>query len=355
MKIVHLVNEFSNVGNGIVNVCCDLACKQAQLGHDVTVLSREGDFIHILEENGGNFKILNQERNLNNLVKMFYQFDKYLKELNPDVVNCHMMTGLILAKIFQKKYKYKIVSTVHNIYQKSSFLMKYSDAIVCLSVAIKKHFILQGVAESKLFIIENGVIGSPRRLSKNDIKPYYLEKPAIVSIGAVCPRKGTDILIKALAGVHEKGVKAHLYLIGNIDWLELKDDTYNSPLKNFVHFQGLDKQPQKYLLEADLYVLASRRETFPLSLLEAKEYGLPIISSNIDGCPDALDYGESGVLFESENYNDLADKINMLLIDEEKKLLMREKSVQTAIKFTIDNMVEKYLKLYQIIIHGNIK
>lgn len=346
MKILHLVNEFDNVGNGIVNVCCDLSCEQAKLGHEVLVLSKEGEFSNLIELNGGNFRVLNQERNIFNILSMFKKMDNYLNKFNPDIINCHMMTGLILAKFFQKKYNYKIVSTVHNVYQKSSFLMKYSDALVCLSPAILDFFKNRGVPDRKLFVIENGVIGSPRRLSLDNINPVTLEKPSIVSVGAVCFRKGTDILIKALKILHNKNIKVHLYLIGNLDWPELETEVHNLQLSEYVHFQGLDKQPQRYLLNADVYVLASRRETFPLSILEAKECGLPIIAAEIDGCPDALDHGESGLLFKTEDEHDLADKISQMLSDKDLNTFMRNKSINSSSKFTVTNMAENYLKLY---------
>lgn len=350
MKILHLLNEFDNVGNGIVNVCCDLACIQAKKGNDVLVLSKEGEFSQLSKIYGVNFKVLNQDRKIGNIFKMFFLFHKYIKEFRPDIINCHMMTGLILAKIFQPFFGYNIVSTVHNVYQKSSFLMRFSNKLVCLSQGIYDHFLNSGVNKDKLIIIENGVIGSPRRDLKENIKEIKLRHPALVSIGAVCHRKGTDILIRAVELLHEKNNKVNLYLVGNIDWPELYQSVNNSRVSDYIHFEGLNKQPQKYLIDADIYILASRRETFPLSLLEAKEYGLPIISSNVDGCPDALDNGMSGLLFQSENSEDLVVKIEQLLCDNNLMNKMRMQSIQSSSKYTVSEMTDKYLDMYSKLI-----
>ena len=350
MKILHILNEFGNVGNGIVNVCCDLACEQAKNGNEVLVVSKGGDFVPLLESFNGKHTILSQDRSMRNVIGMMLKYRKIIRRFKPDIVHAHMITGAFLG--FFGKFlsnHYKLVSTVHNVYQKGVSIMNYSDKIVCLSPKIENYYLSKGINKNKLAIIENGIIDSERRLKINQINKKNLNHPNIITLGAVCERKGSDILFNAFCKLFDK-FPIHLYYVGNMDWPELEKKISKTAYANYVHFIGLEKQPLKYLLDGDVFVLPSRRETFPLSILEAKEAGLPIIASDTDGNPDALDNGQSGILFKTSDVEDLYQNLLDLVSNKERLDYFKSQSIFTSKKYTVSEMNRKYIDLYKSVL-----
>ena len=71
------------------------------------------------------------------------------------------------------------------------------------------------------------------------------------------------------------------------------------------------------LQKADIFILPSKYEGMPISLIEAMGSALPIIASNVGGIPDMISDGENGIII-SPNANDLADAISRLIKDQDR-------------------------------------
>lgn len=346
MKILHILNKFQNRGNGISNVCCDLVCEQAKAGHDVVVVSSGGNLSQIVEANGGRHIQLDQSRTIRNIPSIFFQFRKIISAEKPDIIHSHAITGAVVAAVNKiLGMRYKTISTMHNVYQRSSFLMLLSDRVVALSPLVRSEILkMKFASEHKIIVIENGVIGSPRRKPLSQLDPIELEKYSIVTAGAVSHRKGADTLLAAAEILARNDV--HFYWIGNRDWPEFETMLANSPVRNNFHMVGFDANPLRFFSKADVFVLPSRRETFPLALLEAKEAGLPIICTNVDGVPDAVGNGEDALLIPPSSPEDLAAAIHRILDDKDFRVRLGQRSLETRAKFTVAHMNEKYMREY---------
>jgi glycosyltransferase involved in cell wall biosynthesis len=345
MKILHLLNTVSDAGNGIVNVACDLACIQAQMGHEVLVVSGGGGFEPLLTSHGVRHIPLDQSRTVGNVVPMFFKLARILACEKPDIVNCHMMTGSLLSTVLRwLGFRYKTIATVHNIYQKSAKIMFLSDRVVCLSDAVRNESIKGSKSPEKFVVIQNGTIGSPRRKTPASVEAYELRHPALVAVGAVSQRKGVNTLLKAIELAE---TPVHVYWVGNKDWPEIEVEIQNSPAKDRFHLVGFDSEPLRYLMGADAFILPSRRETFPLAILEAKEAGLPVISSDVDGCADALNQGKEGILVPSESASGFADAIDRVFADADLRERLSQASHDSAVRFSARHMAELYVEVYQ--------
>lgn len=351
MKIIHILNEFREIGNGIVNVACDLACTQSKSGHNVIVLSNGGEYVKLLEDNGGKHIFLNQERNVSNILPMLLKYRAIIRDFKPDIVHAHMMTGTVLGKLFKSTYNYKLVTTVHNEYQKSSILMKHGDAVVAVSEAVLIAMEKRGTKRSRLTVIKNGTVGSIRRLGVAQLSKPMVNHPAIVTVGFVSQRKGSDILIKAFNKVAQHNDEVNLYFVGNMDWPLAHQLALKSPYSNRIHFEGFDAQPQRYLFSADIFVLPSIQEPFGLVLIEAREAGVPIIASDVDGIPEALSGGRAGCLFKVGNEDDLSNKLTEFLDSEETRGVYAAKTKIGLEEFSVANMAAKYENLYEQLIN----
>src|SRR5918995_1650534 len=122
MRILHLLNHIEEIGNGIVNVTVDLACTQARGANEVCVASAGGRYEALLARYGVRHFDLDQTRNPSNLFKVSRRYLAIVRELRPDIVHVHMMTGAVIGKGLKGGAGYSLVATVHNAFQRSSIL-----------------------------------------------------------------------------------------------------------------------------------------------------------------------------------------------------------------------------------------
>lgn len=314
MRILHLLNHVQEIGNGIVNVAIDLACLQAKAGHQVAVASAGGEFEILLAKYDVKHFVLNQARNPVNLVKAVQYYREIVREFQPDIVHTHMMTGVVLARLLKTGFNYALISTVHNEFQRSSVLMGLADRVIAVSNAVANSMVRRGIPKSKICVVYNGTLGSPRTRKISEYQPLTLSRPAIATVAGMYHRKGIAELIDAFSKIAANFPELHLYLVGNgPDKLTFETQAQNTPFSNRIHFTGFQPEPQKYLLSCDIFVLASHQDPFPLVLSEAREAGCAIVATNVDGIPEALDNGKAGILVPPKDSCALANALSELL------------------------------------------
>ncbi|MBW4645967.1 MAG: glycosyltransferase family 4 protein [Goleter apudmare HA4340-LM2] len=316
MRILHLTNHVQQIGNGIVNVAVDLACLQAQNGHDVAIASSGGEYEALLTNHGVRHLQLDQSRTPLNMIKAAWRYREIVQEFQPDIVHAHMMTGVVLAGMLRNGGEYSLVSTLHNEFQRSAVLMGLAERVIAVSNAVADSMVRRGIPQHKLRVVTNGTLGSPRHRHIQDYQPLPLQHPAIATVAGMYTRKGIIELIEAFGKIADTFPQAHLYLVGDGPDREMFTALVQStPLANRIHFAGFQPEPQRYMLATDVFVLASHCESFGLVLTEAREAGCAIIASDVDGIPETLDHGHAGLLVPPKNSQALADALVQLLSD----------------------------------------
>lgn len=348
MKIIHILNDIQEIGNGIINVAVDIACLQAKNGHDVAVVSDGGEYEILLSKYGVKHYQLNQKRTPLNILKAGIIYRQIIKDFQPDIVHAHMMTGIILASALKITNNYGLVSTVHNEFKRESILMGLADRVIAVSTAVAQSMIQRGIPENKLRVICNGTLGSPRNPVKNEYQNLQLEHPAIVTVAGMYQRKGISVLINAFEQIADSFPQAHLYIVGNGPDKEL----FEAQAKQFtsanrIHFEGYQPEPQRYLKSCDIFVLASFRDPCPLVLSEAREAGCAIIATDVDGIPEALDYGEAGLLVPAQDSQALANTLTKLLDDSSLLHQWKNRASQNLERLNVERVYQETLAVYQ--------
>ncbi|MDB9308455.1 glycosyltransferase [Aphanizomenon sp. CS-733/32] len=316
MRIIHILNHVQEIGNGIVNVAVDLACLQCQFGDDVAVISAGGGYEKLLNQFGVKHYEINQNRQPITMMKAAIAYRKIVREFQPDIVHAHMMTGVVLARALRWENRYILVATVHNEFQPSSLLMGLADRVIAVSKAVKNSMVQRGIPEQKLRVICNGTLGSPRTRKISDYQPLSLQRPAIATVAGMYKRKGITELIAAFEEIAQDFPAVHLYLVGNgPDKQIFESQAQATAVSHRIHFEGFQPEPQRYLLACDIFVLASHRDPCPLVLSEAREAGLAIVATKVDGIPEALDNGNAGILVPVQDSHQLAQALVKLLSD----------------------------------------
>ena len=116
-------------------------------------------------------------------------------------------------------------------------------------------------------------------------------------------------------------------------------------------FAGYQERPERLLKAMDLFVLSSRHEGLPLSLLEAWAAGLATVCSAVGAIPQTVMHGVSGMLFPSGDVIALRDTLAMLL--ESPQLvsqLGRRGQERVAHRYSLARMADEYERRYRLLI-----
>jgi glycosyltransferase involved in cell wall biosynthesis len=155
-------------------------------------------------------------------------------------------------------------------------------------------------------------------------------------IGRLDVLKGQHLLLKALSIL--KGKNLFVCFMGSPTLNEnnnyfnfLKDYVESNNLQNQVVFLPFQEEVSIFYKAIDVCILATKSETFGMVTIESLTSGTPIIASNAGGTPEILENGKLGILFETENEIDLAEKINYFL-----------KNIEGLNKAKIENAIQKY-------------
>jgi glycosyltransferase involved in cell wall biosynthesis len=168
--------------------------------------------------------------------------------------------------------------------------------------------------KSKIVIIP-GNIGPPRFDPEWQNKNKSIKVEKLVYVGSSAPNKGLKELLKSLSILNARGFSTLrcqiLARIENPEYIMKLVKELN--VEDMVFFVGY-KDPFPFLADCDLMVYPVLYDAFPDTVLEALHTGCPVIASSVGGLPDMLQYSE--LLFESRNIQEIADKIERCIVDQ---------------------------------------
>ncbi len=335
MRILHLLNTHVDAGNGIVNVAIDLACLQAKMGHSVAIASSRGDFRALLAAHGVEIFSLPlpvgcsaaRLGRATELPKGVLGLRRVVRCWKPDIVHAHMVTGLVVVRLGFLRPPFRLVSTVHNEFQRGAPLMGLADRVIAVSQAVAANLRRRGIRARKIAVVPNGPLETPRRASTPS--PMILQRPAVLTVGGLYERKGIADVIAAFEILAATVPAAHLYIVGEgPDRERFRAQAERSSVAARIHFEGFQRDPRPYMLASDVFVLASHREPFGLVIPEARECGCAIVASAVDGIPETIDGGARGILVAPRHPAALAAVLADLLTDRANLATWRARAVE---------------------------
>ncbi|KAA3656186.1 MAG: glycosyltransferase family 1 protein [Chloroflexi bacterium] len=164
----------------------------------------------------------------------------------------------------------------------------------------------------KEFGIKNEVINIPNFINPNSFTPCFEPENYFFFFGRLTKIKGVTTLLEAMRQIKT----SHLYVAGSG---ELHDPLLayanEHTIKNitFLGFQTTEKLIPRIQKAAFSIISSECYENYPMSVLESLACGTPVIGASIGGIPELVKDGETGLLFEAGNADDLAQKIQYLL------------------------------------------
>jgi len=143
----------------------------------------------------------------------------------------------------------------------------------------------------------------------------------LVVVGRIANRKGQDVAIKALDLLRRRGDSVDLTLVGDVfrgyerEGVLLASLVERLGLVDCVHFAGFSDEPAAFMAAADIVLVPSRLEPFGNVAVEAQLAGKPVVASDVQGLPEIVEDGRTGLLVAPDDPAALAAAV-MRLLDE---------------------------------------
>lgn len=372
VRILHVIN---NLGSGgaekLIEESLPLLNKMEGVEADVLLLTdRQNVFQETLEEHHVNVHVV-PFRNIYSPRNIFY-IKEYIVQGKYDVVHAHLFpcqywTSLASKLILQNKPKFVFTEhSTHNRRRDRSYLRSFEkfiysgyDKIISISSKTQDSLISwlkpRPSDLHKFVVIENGIdinkFKNALPYKKEEICSGFTENVRLVCmVGRFSEQKDHTTLIKAIAKCPPE---VHLLLVGEGPLKQkCMDLSTELAIGDRVHFLGFRRDVDRIYKTSDIVVLSSHWEGFGLVAAEGMAAGKPVIASDVPGLAEVV--GGAGVLFEKGNSEELADKINELIIDRQKYDRVSQQCLQRTKHFEIGEMARLLFYTYRVLCYGEV-
>ena len=206
------------------------------------------------------------------------------------------------------------------------------------------------VPKERVWVCPNGttVVNSFEKAKQNEV-------PHLLFLSNLIESKGVLVLLDALALLKEKNYSFHCDFVGaetrEINASRWADEVRKRGLDKYVCYQGprTGEEKARDFNNADIFVFPTYYECFPLVLLEAMSYGLPIVTTEEGGIPDIVEDGVNGIISERRNPQSLAIGIARLFDEPELRQKMGLAGRKRVEECFTENIFEK--RLVEILQH----
>ena len=189
------------------------------------------------------------------------------------------------------------------------------------------------------FLIPNLVTYYPESIHKTASKK-------IVCAGRLYPQKGFDLLIMAWSLIAAKFPEWSIQVYGDGDKTQLEKMASDYSVSRSLTFHKSISTIYDKLMEAEIFVLPSRYEGFGLVLVEAMSCATPCVAFNCPSGPgEIITHTKDGLLVEPENIEELASKIEWMILHKEERVRMGGAARESVKKYKKENVMLQW-KLY---------
>ena len=361
--IIILTQCFPSRVGGIETLMYDIALNLS-LKHNVKVLADQQNSAKDLEfdKNNKNFSIL-RFKGLKFLRKRnkFNQLKNICSSNNVEAVITDSWKSLELPINFLKEKKIPIISLVHgneiiikndNHHKRIKKVLELANALVVNSSYTKN--LLSKISENfkKIEVIYPGVKSTKNIIEQAiDLDDSY---PTLLTLARLEKRKGHSYILKSIFNLKKIYPDIQYIIAGEGDQLEnIKKEIKNYNLESNVKLVGTINENQKKFIfsKTDIMIMPTIDEThansiegFGIAYIEAAQYGIPSIASNVGGTPEAVLHNKTGLIIN--NFNELDESIKNLVENKQNRIELGQNAKNRAENELIwEKQVVKYNKL----------
>ncbi len=290
----------------------------------------------------------------------FRELTGALRAFAPDLLSVHTAKAGWLGRAAAARLGLRVVYTPHGLPVSGRFsglassvfslaeraAARWNYPLICVSEAERRVALTNRLASpERLYVVHNGV---------RDVPPEFRAAPEcdpvrICSIARFAAPKDHATLLVALAALRSRTWSLHLIGDGPLQD-HVRRLAERLGIADRVAFRGYLADPEAALAAAELFVLATRSEAFPRSILEAMRAGLPVVATDVGGVGEAVQDSVTGLLVPPEDAPALAAAIDSTLTNAALRARLGAAGrLAYEHRFRLERTIEKTLEVYRAI------
>lgn len=384
MRIMIVTDQYPPMVGGVPKVTRDLATNFARRGHEVVVVAPSYGTrdVHRIEDKVHIYRFSSFEWPTYVELRIPFlpllPFRRLLKQYDPEVIHVHspVVMGNI-AQILGGGSRKPVIATNHymptNIGRSISFDPVLGKSFQNVWYQYLVHFCnrcdyVTAPTETALKLLYEHGLRAPARAISNGIdlsryrpgppdeearRRFQLppHRPLILSVNRLSHEKRIDVLIDAVAKLHEQ---AHIVITstGPAE-AELRAQVNALNLQERVTFSGFvsDEDLLSLYRLADIFAIPSEADLQSLATMEAMAVGLPVVAANAYALPELVHHEENGFLFSPGNSDEMARSLDILLGNSQVRKSMGARSLEIVAQHDITIILDQWETLYQRLIN----
>ncbi|MDB4870289.1 MAG: YqgM-like family glycosyltransferase [Gemmatimonadales bacterium] len=279
----------------------------------------------------------------------------------PDVVHTHGYRPDILHAASRLRRSFATVTTLHGssrVGGSSRFhemlqmvMLRRLDAVIAVSRQLAEQLRGTWVRSERLHVIPNGWNDRTPIADRMEARRHLNlpEKGTVIGwVGRLIPIKGADVFLRSVKELAE--LPLTISLIGDGSERErLEEFVRANGLSDRVRFHGTVRDAARYISAFDMFVLSSRSEGTPVTLLEAIAARVPVVATTVGGVPDVVGPAEA-MLVPPEDPGSLAEAIRHVVKDPEAAARRAEAAAHRLhANFSMERWVDAHDQVYDTI------
>jgi glycosyltransferase involved in cell wall biosynthesis len=293
----------------------------------------------------------------------------FLKQERAAVIHAHQYTPFFQSLLSRLSYRWPpVVFTEHGRHypdQRSAkrvlfnrSLLRSDDRVIGVGQSVCDALIQnEGLPASRVELIFNGVNLLPFRAAYNNAElraevrhelGLTADEFVVLQVARLNPLKDHETALRAMEKLQQLGVRGRLVLAGDGETRPaLERFVIEHNLGSQVLFLGARRDIPRLMSAADVFLLSSISEGIPLTLIEAMAAGLPVVSTNVGGTAEVVVNGETGLLANAQDAEELAQHMQFLHDDAWQRSVMGQAGAYRATRlFSLDRMLDEYTQVY---------
>ncbi len=346
MKIVWLTNNINQMG-GIEQVICGLSNYFSEaLGYSVEIISINSSQSNI-------FYTLNESVYVKHccidwreqtFLKLVAHVGNIMSNLDADyLITCHP-TISYAALLNKRKFNGKVIVTQHSASESFSKKRLYCNAVM---FRFADKFVVLNKTDQDIYKkLGCSSIVIPNANFRFVNNRSSLNNKTILAVGRLEKVKGFDFLLESFSMVAPAHPDWKVCICGGGSCeSQLKKQAVDLGISEQVVFPGAVKNMEDYFMQTSVFALSSRSEGFPLVLLEAMSFGIPVVSFNLSAPEKILSDG-GGFIVEFGNVSEFAKKLDLLMSDNSLCKQMGDEAYTSSGKYSVSEISEHWKNLF---------
>lgn len=343
--------------------------------YDITLIANGSEYdLSKFKNDNINFIPINIERNISLLLDVITLFKLYKVFLKEDFDVVHTLTPkmalLAIIAAFAARVPRRIHSFTGQVWANKTGIARLGLKTLDMLVAKCATDLLTDSPSQRQFLIDQHIVNSKKitvlgngsmcGVNPNRFKPNLLKRKQIRSdlaikdsdivylfLGRLNKDKGIQDLAHAFSELAETMPNIHLIVVGPDEGgMDFRLHSILSGYPKQYHRVGFTNKPEDYMACADILCLPSYREGFGSVLIEAASVGIPSVASRIYGITDAVIDGETGILHQPKNIEEIKHALLTLTNDTDLHANMSQQAMNRAHLFFSTDLISTAMSRY---------